>query len=109
MVVLLVAGSALPFLITFLIHYGQWDFWTHYPWLLTNPGVGMYAASAGTMNDLSVTAIFLGGWAAVVTVLNGIWFLRQLRRFRRYAGSTAKEAVPNILSATPMAATKTAF
>ena len=47
--------------------------------------------------------------AAIVTLLNGFWFIGQMRRFRPFIGSAGgpRDLPPNILSATPLEATKT--
>jgi hypothetical protein len=102
--------SGLPFFLTFLVYFRDWDLLNVYPWLLPSPVAGemvlnrVEAPEAG-----NVVLVFLGCWAFIMTILNGRWYLRQMRNFRPYAGAaTSMERVPALLSATPMDVTRTA-
>lgn len=97
---LMAAGSILPYLITFLIHRGSWSFATHYYWLVTNPGAGIaLLGEAGQEYGL----MFLAAWATLGVLLNARWFWRQIAAFRPYRRSFQPgETVPAILSATPI-------
>jgi hypothetical protein len=102
-------GGGLPYLLTFLVFYRDWDFWTVYPWLLTDQVAGAYLIEEDRFGAGTVVLLTVAGWAAVVTILNASWFIGQVRRFRPYAGpSLTGEVVRPILSATPMDATQTA-
>jgi hypothetical protein len=79
---LIALGSSLPYLATFLIHYRDWAFSTHYLQVLTNPGAGMRLVSEPELRAEGVALAYVSCWAAIVTVLNGPWFIRQIRRFR---------------------------
>jgi hypothetical protein len=105
---LLALGSALPYLASFLLHYRDWAFSTHYRWLLTDPIAGMLVVSDHDLGAEKVAIAFVLAWAALVTALNGRWFIRQMRRFRTYAVRTASggESLSALLSATPTAATR---
>jgi hypothetical protein len=102
-------GSVLPYLLVFLIHYRDWSLSTHSSWLLTNPGVGMRLAGDPQLGGEWAVIAYLSCWAAVVTVLNGQWFIRQMRRFRPVAAGPGKggEAVLAQLSAGSMETTRT--
>jgi hypothetical protein len=107
---LVALGSVLPFLLTFLVFFRDWDFRSVYPWLLPNPVVGEMVVTDGTLPDGGLVVMAaLGCWAALVTVLNVRWFVRQMHAFRPHAASTTTgERIPAILSATPMDVTRTA-
>jgi ABC-type transport system involved in multi-copper enzyme maturation permease subunit len=107
---LLALGCVLPFLVVFLVHYRDWNFWTHYTWLLTNPWSGMLVVGDNRMGTSYVVMVFVLCWAAIVTGLNVPWFIKQMRRFRPYAGSAvqASAALPSLLSAAGLEATRTA-
>jgi hypothetical protein len=83
---LMALGSALPYLVTFLIHYREWSFATHYHWLLTSPDVGMRLVGDSAIGGEGIAFVFVSCWAGIVTLLNAPWFIRQLYRFRPYAG-----------------------
>jgi hypothetical protein len=110
MFVLLTVGCVFPFLFLFLFRHGVGDIWTDYPWLLTNPVAGMWVIGEPRAEDAQVVLTFVFSWAAMVTLLNGPWFVRQMRRFRPYLGSaarTGKEALPSIRSTASLDTTKT--
>jgi hypothetical protein len=102
-------GTALPYLVAFLIHYRDWSLETHYGWLLTVPPVGMTLVADERLPGGNAAMIFVGCWAVLVTLLDGLWFLRQMQRFRPYRSSTAStgEMLPALLAAIPLKGTKT--
>ena len=107
---LLLMGSGLPYVVTFLVYQRDWEFWALHLWLLTDPAAGMTAIGWDPGAAGAVTTLFIGCWATLVTLLNTPWFFRQVRRFRPYASSVTPggEMLRPILAATPMDATKTA-
>jgi hypothetical protein len=107
---LAVIGSAVPYLALFLVHHGEWTLSTHYLWLLTNPGVGIRLVGDPELGLQEAALTYVSCWAVIVTVLNGPWFIGQLRRFRPYAARTAQagDPLPALSSATPLEATRTA-
>ena len=110
-ITLLALGSAIPFLLTFLMHQRDWAFSTHFTWLLTAPAAGMAVVADWHLEPLArqVVFLFLFSWVGLVTILNGPWFFRQFRRFRPFVPTTsqAREMLPDILAPTPMEATRT--
>ena len=106
-ITLVALGSAIPYLLTFLLHQRDWSFTTHYTWLLTAPPAGI--AVMLMMLEHATVFLFLFAWAGLVTVLNLPWFFRQIRRFRPFVPTTsqAREMLPDILAPTPMEATRT--
>jgi hypothetical protein len=109
-ITLVALGSAIPFLLTFLLHQRGWNFATHYTWLLTAPPAGMAVVGITHMvSDHGTVFLFVFFWAGLVTVLNIPWFFRQIRRFRPFVPtrSQAREMLPDILAPTPMEATRT--
>jgi hypothetical protein len=107
---LLAVGSGVPYLVTLLAQYRAWNFWDLYPWLVTDPIAGMIVMGRDRFGNGIITMVLVGIWAMVITLLNAPWFIRQMWRFRPYAGSAAAsgELLRPILSATPMDATRTA-
>jgi hypothetical protein len=110
LLVLLLAGSALPFLVSFLIHYPDTSYARHVYWLLPNPGVAVM--EVGTVFGRYETAfiVFAGVWAALITLASVPWFVRQVRGFRPFGGGVgARLEMPTLTVApTPMDVTKTA-
>jgi len=111
MVVLLAAGSGLPFLAAFLFLYPDWSFDTHYYWLVSIPFTAFYAASHGARYDYAMAFFYFAGCMAVlVTVLNVPWFAKQIHRFRPYRRApVAAEPLPLKVSPAQMDVTKTAL
>jgi hypothetical protein len=95
-VFLMALGSAVPLLLAFLVHGGRWTFYTDYGWTLFNPIAGMIAAGDGMSRPQMRDAFFLTVliWAALATVLNLPWFLRQMARFRPYVPGSAPAPAP---------------
>jgi hypothetical protein len=109
-ITLVALGSAIPFLLTFLLHQRGWSFTTHYTWLLTAPPAGMAVVGDSRMIlEHATVFLFLFAWAALVTLLNAAWFFRQIYRFRPFVPtkSQVREMLPDILAPTPMEATRT--
>lgn len=84
MLVLVALGSAGPYILSFMIHWRDWNFNTHYPWLLTNPVAAAVAIADRHFPHKDVFVIFAGIWAGVVGAVNLPWFFKQLRDFKPY-------------------------
>jgi hypothetical protein len=88
MVFLMVIGGTLPFVVSYFMFYKEWRYETHFYWLLPNP---IFAATEVprwvTGDRLRIYFAFAGTWALLVAVLNGPWLIRQIARFRPYAGN----------------------
>jgi hypothetical protein len=112
MVVLVAAGSLLPFLFSFFAFYREWRYDTHYIWLLGNPGAAMVEMAMGARSRVAdVYVHFAAVWAAAITLLNVPWFFRQMRGFRPPAengGAPVGVAVPSAMTAVPLDSTQTA-
>jgi hypothetical protein len=92
--ILVALGSAIPYLLGFMLHWRQWRFDSHYGWLLTNPAAAMIAASDINFEMREVFYLFVAAWAALVTVLNLRWFIRQVQDFKPFAGPTTDKEAP---------------
>ncbi len=79
MAVLIALGSAIPYIIGFMIYYNDWRAAKEYHWLIANP---FYAPFDRVDRDIYMT--FTQIWAGVAVALNVPWFIRQLQRFRPY-------------------------
>ena len=83
-------GSMMPFLISFLIHMGGWNYNEHFHSLLGNPAAAGFEFAGARFSDRQyVILIFTGVWAIIVTALNLPWFVRQMARFRPYDAASA--------------------
>ncbi len=111
LLVLWAAGSIVPFLISFLLFYQNWNYESHFGWLLTNPFVAIGDVSNFHHNHAEFFLTFAAVWAGLVTVLSIPWFVRQCRRFRPYASQSANQArgeLPFAVTAAQGATTRTA-
>jgi hypothetical protein len=108
MVVLVALGSAVPFLISFLILFRDWNLDDHYYALLGNPVTAAYAVGEQLPYRGRFFA-FAAAMAALVTVLNIPWFVRQIRGFRPYRRTTAAPGPPPlVIAASQLDVTQTA-
>jgi hypothetical protein len=86
MVFLVAVGGTVPFLLSFFLFFRNWNYDSHYYWLLSNPLAAALEVPRGlTSGKLKVFYTFAGCWAGVVALLNGPWLVRQVARFRPYA------------------------
>lgn len=92
--ILVALGSAVPYLVGFMLYWREWRFDSHYGWLLTNPAAAMMAASDASFGPREVFLLFVSAWAGIVTVLNLRWFIRQVRGFKPFAGPTTDKEPP---------------
>jgi hypothetical protein len=109
-ITLVALGSAIPFLLTFLLLQRDYHFALHYTWLLTAPPAGMAVVAESSMvTEHGTVLLFVFAWAGLVTLLNIPWFFKQIRAFRPFVTTKtqAREMLPDILAPTPMEATRT--
>jgi hypothetical protein len=88
------------------IIWRDWNYNSHFGWLLTDPIVAI--GDAGSYrNHAQYFLTFAGVWAGLVTLLNDRWFVQQFRHFRPYA-TLARGEQPLAVSAAQGATTRTA-
>jgi hypothetical protein len=111
--ILVAVGSTVPYLISFLLFYRDWNYESHFGWLLSNPFVAV--VEVGDTGDLRHHTVyflgFAGFWAGLVTLFSVPWFVRQFRHFRPYASQSATLArgeLPLPVTAAEGATTRTA-
>jgi hypothetical protein len=85
--VMVAVGSAVPYLIGFLIYYNHLRDMREQYWLLTNPFWAPYDE-----RHRSTYEAFAAIWAGVVMVLNIPWYVGQVRAFRPFAGGPRKRS-----------------
>jgi hypothetical protein len=109
MVLLVGLGGAVPFLVAFLFLYRDWRFEEHYYYLLSNPFTAAYAIGERRFYHSADFFLFAAILAAVGTLLNLFWYVRQMARFRPYRRAAAALEPPVLaVSAAQMDETKTA-
>ena len=75
--ILLAAGTVIPFVIGYLASVGSFDRADEIgPWLVTNP----FALDLNAYQSAYLTVA--GGWALLACILNADWFIEQIRAFR---------------------------
>src|SRR5262249_1323733 len=80
---LLGVGMTVPPLFAFLLMDSGTRFANEYYWLLPNPfAAAMMVTESSFRNQADLTLGFVSCWAALVTVFNLPWFVRQLVEFR---------------------------
>jgi hypothetical protein len=80
---LLAIGCLLPFLVSFLLLFREWNYQQHFHFLVTNPFAAMVEFAEGRYYlNQRVYLYFAAVWAGVATLCNAPWFFRQMRRFR---------------------------
>jgi hypothetical protein len=106
---LMTLGSVLPYLAIFLVHYRDWSLATHSLWLLTDPIAGMRLMSEPELGGEGPAILYLSCWAGIATLLNAVWFIHQMRRFRPGAAAPGQAADVLLaqISAGSMEVTKT--
>jgi hypothetical protein len=109
--VLLGLGSAIPYLVTFMLDYRYFSHQRYYYLLLSNPIVGMDMVGSSS-TKLTIGPIFFNVLAIVavlVTVLNLPWYLGQISLFRPYRRRpVAPEPPPLEIAPGQLDVTKTA-
>ena len=109
MVLLVGLGSAVPFLAAFLFLYRDWSFHQHYYVLLSNPFTAAYAIGERRFTHSADFFLFAAIMAAVVSLVNLFWFVRQISAFRPYRRpTTTMDPAALAVSAAQMDVTKTA-
>jgi hypothetical protein len=111
MIFLIAIGSALPYLMVFLFHQKDFRFQYHYYWLVTNPAAGLAGVGDYRFQIGNVFFVFTGIWAALITIVNVPWFVRQMRRFRPFTGDkpiVLRELSTPSVTAAPLDVTRTA-
>ncbi|MCI0684808.1 MAG: hypothetical protein L0Y71_22150 [Gemmataceae bacterium] len=93
MLFLIALGSLAPFLVSALIFMGGWNYHEHFVWVLGNPGFAIYEFVDRKLDETAYV-YFAGAWAALVTLLNVVWFFRQMRAFRPFEASHAPTVLP---------------
>lgn len=99
-VILVAVGCFLP-TISMLILWDEWNYRTHYPWLVTIPFVAIdVLTDRRGRPEPELFWITTIGWAIGITLLNLPWFIAQFRAFRPYqsvSSSLAKmERLPQL-------------
>jgi hypothetical protein len=84
MAVIVAIGSAVPYIIGFMLYFSDWHTAREQYWLIANP---FYAPFDWRHHDTYLT--FAGIWAAIVALLSIPWFVQQIRRFRPYGSASA--------------------
>ncbi|MCI0642232.1 MAG: hypothetical protein L0Y72_18675 [Gemmataceae bacterium] len=80
---LLAIGCLVPFLISFLWMFREWNYQSHFYALLTNPFAAMVeVAESRFFRNQHVFVTFAAIWAGVATLVNIPWFFRQFVHFR---------------------------
>jgi hypothetical protein len=111
MAVLVGLGSAIPYLITFMLDWRYFSHQRYYYLLFSNPIVGIdMVVSSGTKYTIGPQFFYVLGIVAVLmTVLNLPWFLNQIRLFRPYRRRpVAPEPPPLEIAPGQLDVTKTA-
>jgi hypothetical protein len=80
--VMVAVGSAVPYVIGFMIYYNHLQNMKEQYWLLTNPFWAPYDELHRSLYET-----FAGIWAVVVVLLTIPWYVRQVRAFRPYQRS----------------------
>jgi hypothetical protein len=95
--ILLAAGMAVPFLMSFLLFNPSAPYAIHVPWLLPNPGVAL--GEFGNYGPhCSIFLTFAGSWAVVITLASVPWFVRQVRGFRPFTSAAGRSEMPPTLT-----------
>src|SRR5262249_42163694 len=102
-----------PFLTGFFLHFGTWNLFTHYGWVLVNPIVALLVIGDTRVGTEHIETAFITAaavWAALAFLLNVPWFARQLRAFRPYtsaSGAGQRGLLTGELTQAHVATTKT--
>jgi hypothetical protein len=88
LIALMLLGSSLPFLASYLIFFQEWRYESHYYWLLSNPIAAAVEVTSPLGFDRQTTFfLFAAVWAGLALLVTLPWFVRQIRGFRPQARS----------------------